>query len=197
MTWAALTSLALIGSFVWPTSTTDWLRWICVAALTGLLLFAIALKFLPQRWRDWLAARPWAGWVGWFDWRRGVVLWLLRLVMFLLMLVYAGIGLAICHVPVSPARVVGIIPFVLLAESLPGTGGLGERETALVYLYPAPDSQAAVLLSFGLIWSVIVILGRVAIGVTSLYLPHHWLRCPANAARLASANSQSAASTNP
>lgn len=169
---SALLSLALVGSFVRPTALTAQLRWICVGGLAGLALFALVLRLLPARWRKWLTAKPWAGWLGWFDWRRGVILFLLRLTMFLLVVAYAGVGLAICRIPVDPATAVGIIPFVMLAESLPGTAGLGERETALVYIYPAGADQAAVLLSFGLIWSVVVIVGRVAIGVTSWYLPH-------------------------
>lgn len=183
---SSLFSLALIGSFVRPTPLTEPFRWICAGGLGALTLFAVVLKFLPERWRGWLAAKPWAGWVGWFDWRHGVMLYVLRMIMFLLVVAYAGVGLAICRVPVDPATVVGIIPFVMLAESLPGTAGLGERETALVYLYPAGDEWAAVLLSFGLIWSVVVILGRVAIGVTSWYLPHRRPssedgQCPASA----------------
>jgi hypothetical protein len=46
------------------------------------------------------------------------------------------------------------------------------RETALVYLYPAGNENGAVLLSFGVIWSTVVILGRVAIGLVSWCLPH-------------------------
>jgi hypothetical protein len=169
---AALLGLALTGSFVRSTPITAQLRWVCVGGLAALLLLAIVLKLLPSRWRDWLAAKPWAGWLGWFDWRRGVVLYTLRLIMFLLVVAYAGVGLAICRVPVDVPTVVGIIPFVMLAESLPGTAGLGERETALVYLYPAGDQYTAVLLSFGLVWSIVVILGRVTIGLASWYLPH-------------------------
>ena len=169
---AALFSLALFGSFVRSTPMTAPLRWVCVGVLAGLMLLVLVLKLLPDRWRDWLAAKPWAGWLGWFDWRRGVVLWVLRQIMFLLVVAYAGVGLAICRVPMDAATVVGIIPFVIIAESLPGTAGMGEREAALVYLYPAGDEYAAVLLSFGLVWSIVVILGRVLIGLVSWYVPH-------------------------
>jgi hypothetical protein len=91
--------------------------------------------------------------------------------MFLLVLIYAWAGLTICRFPVDVRTVVGVIPFVLLAESLPGTGGLGERETALVYLLHAGGEERAVLLRFGLTWSVVVILGRVSIGLISWFLP--------------------------
>jgi hypothetical protein len=150
--------------------TRPW-RWVCIGGLAGLGLLTAALKLLPDRWRGRLAAKPWASWLAWLNWRRAFILWGLRLVMFLLVLVYAGVGLMICRLPADPLTVMGVIPFVLMAESLPGTAGLGERETALVYLYPGGSEQRAVLLSFGLIWSTVVILGRVAIGLVSWYLP--------------------------
>ena len=69
----------------------------------------------------------------------------------------------------------GTIPFVILAESLPGTAGLGEREAALI-LFPGLGGpmtyQQARLLCFGLTWSSVVILGRLAIGLVSRWLPH-------------------------
>jgi hypothetical protein len=166
-----LLSLALVGSFLQPNPMTRPWRWVCIGGLAGLGLLTAALKLLPDRWRGRLAAKPWASWLAWLNWRRAFILWGLRLVMFLLVLVYAGVGLMICRLPADPLTVMGVIPFVLMAESLPGTAGLGERETALVYLYPGGSEQRAVLLSFGLIWSTVVILGRVAIGLVSWYLP--------------------------
>ncbi len=166
-----LLSLALAGSFLHPSPLTHPWRWLCLGGLAGLGLLAVLVKLLPDHWRRRLAAKPWAGWLAWLDWRSLGRLAALRLVMFLLVLLYAGASLAICRVPVDPLTVVGIIPFVLLAESLPGTAGLGERETALVYLYPGGEGQRAVLLSFGLIWSTTVILGRIVISLVSWYLP--------------------------
>jgi hypothetical protein len=166
-----LMSLALAGSFIRATAWTLHLRWICVGVLASLGLLASIVKLMPGRWHDWLAAKPWASWLAWLDWHAAWKLSLLRLVLFLLVLAYAGAGLAICRVPVDAWTVLGIIPFVLMAESLPGTGGLGEREAALVYLYPAGEEHRAVLLSFGLIWSTVVILSRIAIGLASWYWP--------------------------
>jgi hypothetical protein len=165
-------SLALAGSFVFATPVTAHLRWVCVAGLAGLGLLAAAVKFLPERWRGWLAGAQWAGWLAWLDWRAAWKLWALRLTMFLLVMVYAGAGLAICRVPVDVRTVVGVIPFVFVAESLPGTAGLGQRETALVYLYPGGAEHRAILLSFGLIWSTVVISARVLIGLVSWCVPH-------------------------
>jgi hypothetical protein len=166
-----LLSLALVGSFLHPSPLTRPWRWLCLGGLVGLGLLVVLVKLLPERWHHWLAAKPWAGWLAWLDWRAVCRLGAMRLVLFLLVLVYVGASLAICRVPVDPLTVVGIIPFVMLAESLPGTAGLGERETALVYLYPASAEQRAVLLSFGLIWSTVVILGRICISLVSWCLP--------------------------
>jgi hypothetical protein len=167
----SLMSLALAGSFLHPSPLTRPWRWLCLGVLAGLGLLVVLVKLLPDRWHRWLAAQPWANWLAWLDWRAARRLWLLRLILFLLVLVYAGVSLAICHVRADPLTVVGIIPFVLIAESLPGTAGLGEREAALVYLYPGGPEHRAVLLSFGLIWSTVVILGRILISMVSWYLP--------------------------
>jgi hypothetical protein len=166
-----LLSLALVGSFLHPTPLTRPWRWLCLGGLAGLALLVVLLKLLPERWHRRLAEKPWASWLAWVDWRAVAFLGTLRLIMFLLVLVYAGVSLAICGIPAGPLTVAGVIPFVILAESLPGTAGLGERETALVYLYPAGAGGRAVLLSLGLIWSAVVILGRVLISLVSWCLP--------------------------
>ncbi len=167
----SLMSLALVGSLIHPTPLTSRLRWICVAILCGLCTLAALIKFLPARWRGWLDRRSWGDWIRWFDWRAALTLWGLREIMFLLVVAYAGWGLAICRLPVNAFTAIGIIPFVLMAESLPGTGGLGERETALVYLYPGGGDHQAALMCFGLIWSLVVIVGRVCISLVSWALP--------------------------
>jgi hypothetical protein len=144
---------------------------VCLGVVLGLAGLGLSVKFLGPSARRWLEEKPWASWIAWWTWRRSLLLFLQRLFMFLLVYLYAAAGLAICHMPVSFRVVFGAIPFVLIAESLPGTGGLGARETALVYLLSASDDQRPVLLSFGLIWSMVIILGRVAIGLVSSWLP--------------------------
>jgi hypothetical protein len=166
-----LFSLGIIGSFLWPMPIVHILRWVCVAIVLGLLTLALVIKFLPQRGKDWLEQKPWAKWIQWWTWRHSLLLILQRLIMFLLVFLYASICLMICGIHVNARVVFGAIPFVLIAESLPGTGGLGERETALVYLLSASDEQQPVLLSFGLIWSAVIILGRLSIGLASSWLP--------------------------
>jgi hypothetical protein len=170
--FGTLMSLGVVGSLVYHDSLLDVLRWIPIAGLAGVVLLAAALRFLPRGWRERIESKTWGSWLAWWTWRDSILLYGQRLILFLLVLVYAGIGLAICGLPCDVRTVVGIIPFVIIAESLPGTGGLGERETALLYLLRPPTSdQRALLLTFGLTWSLVVIFGRIAIGLVSRYLP--------------------------
>ncbi len=166
-----LMSLALLGSLLKPEPLTSYLRWVCVAVLLGLAALAVGLRWLPHRGRQWLENQDWARWLAWWSWGHSFRLTAQRLILFLLVLVYAGVCLALCGIPADGRTVFGVIPFVLLAEALPGTGGLGERETALVYLLGADGVQRAELLSFGLIWSTVVILSRITIGLVSSWLP--------------------------
>jgi len=169
--FGTLTSLALVCSFLQPNGLIWYLRWVCLGSVLGIGLLYLAVKFLPERWRQWVMSKQWGSWLAWWDWRRSLVLWAMRLILFLLVIAYAGVGLAICRIPADLRTVFGTIPFVMLAEALPGTGGLGEREAALLYLLNPPEEQRAVLLSFGLIWSTVIILGRIAIGLVSSCLP--------------------------
>jgi hypothetical protein len=168
-----LQSLALAGSFLTDEPfIRHYLRWVCVVIVGGLLGVAAVLKLLPRRWYGWLAAQSWAHWLAWWTWRDAVTLWALRLVMFLLVLAYAWVALLLCGFPAGFREVFGVIPFVIVAEALPGTGGLGERETALVYLLDPVGDHRAVLLCLGLTWSLVTILGRVLIGLAGWLLPH-------------------------
>ena len=169
--FGTLTSLGLVCSFLRPNRLVWYLRWVCLGSVLGVGVLCVLLKFLPQHWRQWLMSKQWGSWLAWWDWRRSVVLWALRLVLFLLVIGYAWWGLVICRIPVDARTVFGTIPFVILAEALPGTGGLGEREASLLYLLDPPEEQRAVVLSFGLIWSTVIILGRITIGLVSALLP--------------------------
>ncbi len=169
--FGSLQALALVGSFFLLTPLTRELRWVPIVSVSGVVILIFLLHFLPQNWRDWLIRKDWGKPLGWWSWRHSLILGALRVTMFGLMLVYAGVGLSLCGVPMTPRGTVGIIPYVLIAESLPGTGGLGERETALVYLLDPGPTHRAVVLSFGLVWSMVTILGRVGIGLMSWALP--------------------------
>lgn len=167
-----LQALGFIGSFVRPLPVLGWVRWVCAGIVGGILLLVLVVRRLPEAARRWLEAKDWASWLKWWTWRHTVLLCAQRLVLFLLVLLYAAVGLAICGVAVNARVVFGVVPFVIIAESLPGTGGLGERETALVYLLGNGEDNG-LLLSFGLIWSAATILGRVLIGLVSNWLPRH------------------------
>jgi hypothetical protein len=169
--FGTLQSLGLIGSFLVTNRLIATLRWVCVASTLGLLVLALLLYFLPAPWRQWLEGKDWGRWLQWWSWRHSFLLWAQRLTMFVLMILYAWVGLSIIGVAVDARTVFGTIPFVLIAESLPGTGGLGERETALIYLLN-PGGKEADLLAFGLIWSTVIIFGRLIIGLVSSWLPH-------------------------
>jgi uncharacterized membrane protein YbhN (UPF0104 family) len=169
--FGTLQSLGLIGSFLVTNPLIATLRWVCVASTVGLLALALILHFLPAAWRQWLEGKNWGRWLKWWSWRHSLLLWAQRLTMFLLVILYAWVGLLIIGIHPDARTVFGTIPFVLVAEALPGTGGLGERETALIYLLN-PGGKEAELLAFGLIWSTVVIVGRVLIGLVSSWLPH-------------------------
>jgi hypothetical protein len=167
-----LFSLALATSLLTDEPVIAWLRWVCAAVVLGLLLLAVALRLLPAGWYRRLAGQDWLQWLSWWTWRDAVILWALRLVMFLLMIVYVWAALAVSGYPIDVRTVVAVTPFVLIAEALPGTAGLGERETALVYLLHPAEGRRAVVLCVGLTWSALVLLGRVAVGLVGWILPH-------------------------
>jgi hypothetical protein len=167
-----LQGLALAGSLLVDEPIIHWLKWISAAIVVGLVLLGTMIRFLPMRWRAKLEQSAWFDWLRWWTWRDSIVLSALRLAMFLLVLLYAWAALVICQMLPDARTVFGVIPFVITAESLPGAAGLGQRETALVYLLHPSDSQRALVLAWGLTWSVGVILGRVAIGLLGWILPH-------------------------
>ncbi len=168
--FGTLQSLGLVCSFlVADPFITHFLRWVCLAFTLGMVVLAVLLYFLPAGWRRWAEDRNWGQWLKWWGWRHSLLLWAQRLTMFLLVILYAWIGLDIIGINPDARTVFGKVPFVIIAESLPGTGGLGERETALVYLLN-PGGKEAELLAFGLIWSVVIVFGRLLIGLVSTYL---------------------------
>ncbi len=163
--------LGFIGSFLKSDPLIWVLRWVCLGGLVSLLILELLVVLLPAGWRDQLVRQGWLGWLTWWRWRHSLELAGQRLVLFLLVLVYAGVGLALCGFPADIRTVLSVIPLVLVAEGLPSTGGLGQREVALVYLLqPETSEQRATLLSFGLIWSVGIILGRLGIGLVGRWL---------------------------
>ncbi len=169
--FATIVTLALIGTLLRPDPSLFFLRWVSLGVLGGMTLFVLALCFLPDRWRQWSIDAKVGEWLQWWSWRHTGWLALQRLILILLILLYAGISLALCGLPSSVGLVCAVIPCVLLAEALPSAGGLGTRETTLLTLLPVSTGQSAVVLSFSLIWSTVLIVGRVAISLVSWFLP--------------------------
>ena len=137
---------------------------LCGSGLLGLAGSAMLIWFLPKDGRAWLTGSRWGSWVGSWTWRKSGQLLLLRCGYYVIILLYAGAGLAICYIPASLQVVCSVIPLVLLADGLPiSVSGLGTRETALLYLLN-PD-QPERLLAFSLMWSAGLLVGRIGIGL--------------------------------
>ncbi|HZU37338.1 MAG TPA: lysylphosphatidylglycerol synthase transmembrane domain-containing protein [Gemmataceae bacterium] len=165
------TAFGLLGYILMPTRRYRYLMYICIVGVGGLILLALAVAYLfPQRWRTWIQKHPWGRWLKWWSWKHTGLLLVQRVVLATGIFAYAGAGLALIGVPPHPtvadeARMVfGVIPFVLLSEAIPSAGGLGTRETVLIYLTGGPPGA---ILGFSLIWSVSLIIGRILIGTGS------------------------------
>ena len=162
------TAFGLLGYILMPARRYHCLMWLCIVCLGGLVAVALAIAYLfPRRWRDWVCGRTWGHWLNWWSWKHTAVLLVQRVILAMGIFVYAGAGLAIVGVPPHPAlgdeaRIVfGVVPFVLLSEAIPSAGGLGTRETVLIYL---TGGSPGAILGFSLMWSVSLIVGRVLIG---------------------------------
>jgi hypothetical protein len=165
------TAFGLLGYILMPTRRYRYLMWICIVGLGGLIALVLTVAYVvPQSWRDWIQQHTWGRWMKWWSWKHTGWMLVQRALLAIGIFVYAGAGLAIVGVPPHPnlgneARMVfGVIPFVLLSEAIPSAGGLGTRETVLIYLTGGPPP---VILGFSLIWSVSLIIGRILIGSSS------------------------------
>jgi hypothetical protein len=164
--FGVMMALGLLACLLNPDPSIAFLRWVCGGCVGGLLLVGLGLAYLPQRWRRWLQERDWGAWLAWWRWRHTLWLGVQRLVMFVLVLVYAGVGLALCGIPPRIDTVLGVIPIALMAEALPAAGGLGPKEAALVWLLRSTSQQQqALLFRFGVIWTFVVTLGRILVGL--------------------------------
>ncbi|HJT77753.1 MAG TPA: lysylphosphatidylglycerol synthase transmembrane domain-containing protein [Gemmataceae bacterium] len=169
--FSCLLTLGLVGWFLRPDPRVAWIEWVCVVGLAVLGALAGAVWLLPRRWKQWLIHKHWMEWLAWWRWRHSLLLWGQRLVLFVLVLVYAGLGLAVCGVHVTARLVLGVIPFALVSEAIPSSGGLGTREAALLLLLNPTGGERAAVIGFSLIWTVVVMLGRIVIGLASHFLP--------------------------
>lgn len=143
-------------------------RLLCIVLLAGLLAAGAAIALLPRNLRRRFEATRWGAWLESWTWSRSLRLLLLRVVYYAFFGVYATAVLRISGIELSWAAMLGTIPIVLLAVTLPSVSGLGPRETALCVLL-GPEHRE-VLLAIGLFMSTGQMLSRLAIGLVNLWL---------------------------
>jgi hypothetical protein len=166
---AVLLTLGLAGSWWIDSSIGRGISVFCAIGLAALLCAGVLARLLPGRWRDRWTVGRWRLWPGSWTWSHSLRLCGLRGIYFSIILAAVLLGLEVAPVPSSPEVAFGAVPVVLLADGLPiSISGLGTRETALVSLMRASPPSA--LLAFSLIWSAVLLTGRLLIG-----LVHWWL----------------------
>lgn len=142
---------------------------ICTIGLAVTAALAILIRFMPASWRIQMQATRWGAWLGIWSWKRSVQLTLLRVVNFVISMIYAAATLSLCGVGWNLKALCTAVPLIQLAEGLPiGMSGLGTRETTLVHVLG--EGQSEVVLAVGLIWSSGLIVGRTTIGLGHLWL---------------------------
>jgi hypothetical protein len=169
---AVLLTLGLAGSLLIDTTIARGIMGFCAIGLTVLIVVGLLAYFFP-RWRH--ERRTIGGehfWPRSWTWGRSLQLSGMRGIYYAIILAAVGLGLEVAPVPVGRQVVFGAVPVVLLADGLPiSVSGLGTRETALLSLIDAP--QPGALLAFSLIWSAVLMTGRLLIGLV------HWWLLPA------------------
>ena len=148
-------------------------RWVCGAGLAAMGTLALGLLMLPARWRQKL--RLTAGLTGWPGGGGGIP---------------SGLACSAGAVWVCPCvrgRWAGPVRLAPSGRNGAGSNSTGldcrgvagrwwrrAKEATLVWLMPvSSDEQGAVLLSFGLIWSFVVILVRILIGLGGTWFARH------------------------
>jgi hypothetical protein len=166
---AVLLTLGLIGSLWFDTTIARSIMGFCAIGLVALLGAGLLACLFPGRWRERRTIGSWQLWPGSWTWGRSLRLSGLRGIYYAIILAAVGLGLEVAPVPVGRQVVFGAVPVVLLADGLPiSVSGLGTRETALLSLVRAP--QPGALLAFSLIWSAVLMTGRLLIGLVNWWL---------------------------
>jgi hypothetical protein len=169
---AVLLTLGLAGSMLIDTKIARGIMGFCAIGLAALLSAGLLASLFPHRWRERWTIGGRRLWPGSWTWGRSLRLSGLRGIYYAIILAAVGVGLEVAPVPVGRQVVFGAVPVVLLADGLPiSVSGLGTRETALLSLIRMP--QPAALLAFSLIWSAVLMIGRLLIGLV------HWWLLPA------------------
>jgi hypothetical protein len=166
-----LFSVGLVGSLLVesPPREVRLVKLFAGVGLAGLVAVAVAFSLLPREKRERFRQTRWGAWLVDWSWRRSLRLAWQRLVYFGILILYAGVALAICGIPVDSLVVASTIPVVLLADALPSVCGVGTRDTALILLLN-PENRAAVF-ALSLIWSTGMIVGRLVIGLLHYWIP--------------------------
>jgi hypothetical protein len=164
-----LLTLGLAGSLWIDSAIGRGIRAFCAIGLAALLSIGLLASWFPNRWRErWTIGRR-RLWPGSWTWGRSLQLSGLRGVYYSIILAAVALGLEVAPVPSGRGVVFGAVPIVLLADGLPiSVSGLGTRETALLSLMRASPPSA--LLAFSLIWSTVLLTGRLLIGLVHLWL---------------------------
>jgi hypothetical protein len=166
---AVLLTLGLIGSLLIDSAIARGIMGFCAIGLAALVGVGLLAYFFPRWWRERRMIGGRHLWPGSWTWGRSLQLSGLRGIYFAIILAAVALGLEVAPIPLGRPVVLGAVPVVLLADGLPiSVSGLGTRETALMSLIRAPEP--GVLLAFSLVWSAVLITGRLLIG-----LGHWWL----------------------
>jgi hypothetical protein len=166
---AVLLTLGLAGSLWIDSTIARGIMGFCAIGLAALLSFGLLACLLPRTWRERWTIGGGRLWPRSWTWGRSLRLSGLRGVYYAIILAAVGVGLEVAPVPLGRQVIFGAVPVVLLADGLPiSISGLGTRETALLSLIHAP--QPAALLAFSLIWSAVLMTGRLLIGLANWWL---------------------------
>jgi len=162
-----LISAGFVGAWFSTSGPAPGIRIFCGTALALLLGLAAVVTLSPASLRHRFQNTRWGNWLVAWTWRHSLRLFLLRIVYYAVVGMYATLALRICGVYEDHATVLSTIPLVLVADSLPSISGLGTRETALYLLLGAEHRE--VLVAMGLFWSLGLLLVRLAIGLIHLW----------------------------
>ncbi len=163
-----LFGLGTLGAVLATDPRASQMRWIYATVLLLLASLSLLTFALPASQLRRLKQTRWGAWIECWSWKRSACLLMLRIFYFSIFIFYAGAALSICRILVDGSVVLGTIPLVLLADSLPSASGLGTRDAALQLLLNPQRRET--LLAMSLIWSTGILFGRLAIGVATLWL---------------------------
>lgn len=166
-----LLAMGLVGAVLSSDPRTDSLTVFCAVGLALLAGAKLLAGLLPAGSLEGLGSRC-AAWFerGDWSWRQLGQLSALRLVYFMIGLLYVILALKACQLRFDNTVTLSVMPIVALVDGLPiSVSGLGTRETTMVALLD--PEHPALLLAFCLVWSVSMLLGRAAIGLGNLWLP--------------------------